>query len=151
MNVQSDAPSMLTVAGLARVHEPLHRYLAARGTKLDGVYYCPIAPTRDDPTVVEHADRKPGPGMLKRAATYLSLDLSKSWMVGDTIGDMLAGRNAGCKGSVLVQTGPDWDRAREAADYVVEDVRGAAALIIAAANGAYLPATQPARTERLGL
>ena len=56
----------------------------------------------DDRTVVENPDRKPGPGMLLRAAADLKLDLEASWMVGDLISDVLAGQNAGCR-SILVE------------------------------------------------
>ena len=126
---------MLTVDGLRRVHECLSSDLAEGGATLDAIYFCPVAPTDGGPAVIEHPDRKPGPGMLRRAACDLSIDLSRSWMVGDTIGDMLAGRHAGCKGNVLVRTGPEWRGAREEADYVVEDLPSAARLIISAGNG----------------
>jgi D-glycero-D-manno-heptose 1,7-bisphosphate phosphatase len=43
--------------------------------------------------------------MLLRAAGEMGLDLSGSWMVGDMISDVLAGINAGCRGSILVRTG----------------------------------------------
>ena len=69
-------------------------------------------PTGDDRTIVENGDRKPGPGMLLRAADELGLDLDASWMVGDMISDVLAGLNAGCR-SVLVRTGQDPEAERE--------------------------------------
>src|SRR5262249_52308905 len=59
---------MLTEDGLAEIHAELHRQLAAAGATLDGTYYCPHAPSGDDRTVVECEDRKPGPGMLRRAS-----------------------------------------------------------------------------------
>jgi len=93
---------MLTEEGLRRVHDEMCRQLAERGAVLDGIYHCPIVPRTDDPTVVEHPDRKPGPGMLLRAARELGIDLSRSWMVGDSVSDILAGRNAGCRGTVLI-------------------------------------------------
>ena len=96
---------LLDEAGLARVHAEMNRRLAASGTCVDGIYFCPELPLGNDPSVVEHPDRKPGPGMLLRAASELGLDLSQSWMVGDAPSDVLAGRNAGCKGSILVRTG----------------------------------------------
>jgi D,D-heptose 1,7-bisphosphate phosphatase len=95
---------MLTVDRLDQIHTELNRQLAACGTTLDGIYYCPHAPDSDDRTVVECPDRKPGPGMLLRAAAELKLDLGASWMVGDLISDVLAGLNAGCR-SILVQSG----------------------------------------------
>jgi histidinol phosphatase-like enzyme len=39
------------------------------------------------------------------AACEHGLDLSESWMVGDMVSDVLAGINAGCRGSFLVTTG----------------------------------------------
>jgi len=95
---------LLAVNRLDEIHMELNRQLALQGATIDGIYYCPDAPQIDDRTVVEHADRKPGPGMLLRAAADLNLDLAASWMVGDLISDVLAGLNAGCK-SILVQSG----------------------------------------------
>jgi D,D-heptose 1,7-bisphosphate phosphatase len=95
---------MLAVSRLDEIHTELNRQLALQGVSIDGIYYCPDAPKGDDRTVVENPDRKPGPGMLLRAAAELNLDLKASWMVGDLISDVLAGLNAGCK-SILVQSG----------------------------------------------
>lgn len=96
---------MFGEAELQAVNEEIARRLAAEGASLDGSYFCPELPSSDDPTVVDHPDRKPGPGMLLRASRELGLDLSASWMVGDMISDVLTGVNAGCRGSVLVRTG----------------------------------------------
>jgi histidinol-phosphate phosphatase family protein len=95
---------MLTAEGLGLIHDEMGRQLAAEGTAVDAIYYCPEPPAADDRTVVEHPDRKPGPGMLFRAAEGLGLDLDASWMVGDLISDVLAGLNAGCR-SILVHSG----------------------------------------------
>ena len=76
-----------------------------RGGDAGRVYYCPEVPSGDDRTTITHGDRKPGPGMLIRASKDLGLDLSRSWMIGDMISDALAGINAGCLGSFLVETG----------------------------------------------
>src|SRR5271169_6840800 len=64
---------MLTEDRLDQIHTELYRQLAAAGTTLDGIYYCPDAPDGDDRTVMECQDRKPGPGMLRRAAADLKL------------------------------------------------------------------------------
>lgn len=94
----------LTVEGLAEVHVEMNRQLAPFGAQIDDIYFCPLAPTQKDSTVIEDRMRKPGPGMLQDAAADLGLDLAASWMVGDTVSDMLAGQNAGCR-SLLVKTG----------------------------------------------
>lgn len=96
---------MLTEAGLDRVHEVMNRQLAAEGAAVDAIYFCPVAPVAEDRSTIDHPDRKPGPGMLIRAARELNLDLRRSWMVGDMTSDMLAGRNAGVRGTILVKTG----------------------------------------------
>lgn len=97
---------LLTPEGLEEVHAEIAAQLAAFDVVLDGWYHCPIAPQESDPTVVEYFDRKPGPGMLFRAARDMGLDLSRSWMVGDAISDVCAGRRAGCQGSILLTDQP---------------------------------------------
>ena len=89
---------MLSVERLFEVHDAMCRQLAEAGASLDGFYFCPAVPASDDRTAVDHPDRKPAPGMLLRAAIDLDLDLSRSWMIGDMVSDVLAGRNAGCMG-----------------------------------------------------
>ena len=82
---------------------------------------------------VENQDRKPGPGMLKQAAEELQLDLANSWMIGDMISDVLAGRNAGCRGSLLVESGKalSADDAALASDFTkVADVAAATDVIL---------------------
>ena len=125
---------MYSLDRLAAVHDEMIRLLDAEGVVLDGIYFCPEAPKFDDPTLVDHPDRKPGPGMLKKAASDLSLDLAASWMVGDMISDALAGNNAGCLGSLLVRTGKSLPEpgAYPLAQYqTADDLLAAADLILA--------------------
>ncbi len=68
------------------------------GGRIDDVLYCPHRP--DDKCDC----RKPQPGLLRRAAGRLGLELSASFMVGDAESDMLAALKAGCH-PVLVKTG----------------------------------------------
>jgi D-glycero-D-manno-heptose 1,7-bisphosphate phosphatase len=96
---------LMTEAQLRAVNDRMCDLFAAEGAVFDALYHCPVAPTCADPTVVEHEDRKPGAGMLRRGASELRLDLARSWMIGDTVSDVLAGINAGCRGSILVDSG----------------------------------------------
>jgi histidinol-phosphate phosphatase family protein len=48
--------------------------------------------------------RKPGPNMLLQAAKDFNFDLSNVYMVGDNESDILAAKNAGCAGGILVKT-----------------------------------------------
>lgn len=94
----------LTEAGLAEVHAVMDAQLAALGTEIDGLYFCPLAPTQKDQRIIEDPMRKPGPGMILQAAKEHALSLGQSWMIGDSLSDVLAGRNAGCS-SIVVRTG----------------------------------------------
>ena len=98
---------LFTEADMRAVNEEMFRQLREAGAELDGFYYCPIAPLVSDKTVIEHPDRKPGPGMLLRAGRELGLDLASSWVIGDSISDILAGRHAGCRAGILLRTGHD--------------------------------------------
>ncbi|MEX2671521.1 MAG: HAD-IIIA family hydrolase [Phycisphaeraceae bacterium] len=95
----------ITADQVHAVNERMCVLLAAHGAVVDALDYCPAVPRTSDRTVAECVDRKPGPGMLHRAAEQLDLDLAASWMIGDMISDALAGYNAGCRGSLLVATG----------------------------------------------
>ncbi|MBL4701992.1 HAD family hydrolase [bacterium AH-315-I18] len=122
---------MLTEAGLKAINQRMFAQLAKQGAKLDGLYFCPIAPAKKgDRQAIEHPDRKPGPGMLLRAAMEMNLDLSRSWMIGDMASDVLAGKNAQCKGSVLLLSGNATEADFEHADFVEPTLVGAAQLIL---------------------
>jgi D,D-heptose 1,7-bisphosphate phosphatase len=128
----------ITVEQYGLVNDEMNRQLAAEGVELDGIYYCPEAPTGDDRTEVTHPDRKPGPGLLIRASRDLALDLSTSWMIGDMISDALAGLNAGCRGSFLVGTGKELteEEAVAASGFaVVPNLSAAADHILGASDG----------------
>jgi D-glycero-D-manno-heptose 1,7-bisphosphate phosphatase len=67
-------------------------------SRIDAVYFCPDHPVHGIGQYLRDSEmRKPGPGMLKKAATDLSIDLSKSIMVGDNESDMQSGAAAGVK------------------------------------------------------
>jgi D,D-heptose 1,7-bisphosphate phosphatase len=100
---------LMTEADLQRVHDEMNRQLADGGVVLDGIYSCTVAPSTNDPLAIEHPDRKPAPGLLLRAAVDLHLDIAKSWMIGDSLRDMLAGQNARCRGCIMVRTGQPID------------------------------------------
>jgi histidinol-phosphate phosphatase family protein len=124
---------MFTTDRLEEIHSEMRLQLAACGATIDAIYYCPDAPSGDDQTVAEKPDRKPGPGMLLRAAADLGLDLEASWMIGDLISDVLAGQNAGCRSVLLetAQTLPENARAHAGPFVTAPDLMAAANLILA--------------------
>ncbi len=92
-------------AALAAVEERLRELLAALGVPLAGFYYCPHHPEGSVPAYRRRCGcRKPEPGLLRRAAAIHRLDLAGSWIVGDILDDVEAGRRAGCR-TVLIDNG----------------------------------------------
>jgi len=101
------ALGMFDADALEHLREALTQRLADEGVRLDGFYTCPHAP--GPPATC--ACRKPAPGLLRRAAQAHRIDLGASWMVGDILDDVEAGRRAGCR-SVLMDVGNEtvWRR-----------------------------------------
>lgn len=87
---------------LNKIHNKMETLLGQDGAYLNGIYYCPHHPHKgyegEIPELKIDCDcRKPKPGMLIQASTDFNIDLSQSWMIGDSDNDILAGENAGCK------------------------------------------------------
>jgi D-glycero-D-manno-heptose 1,7-bisphosphate phosphatase len=90
---------------LHAVHAELLSQLKADGASLDGIYVCMHHPTEGEWPYRQACEcRKPSPGLLRRAASELDLDLGRSCAIGDKISDVMAGHRAGARG-VLVLTG----------------------------------------------
>ena len=91
---------------LAELHAMQARVLellAAEGASFDDFRICLHHPEGVVPELTGPCDcRKPAPGMLLDAARELDIDLERSWMIGDTDSDVLAGRAAGCR-TVLIE------------------------------------------------
>lgn len=99
----------VTVDGLQEIHNKMETMLGKEGAYLDGVYYCPHHPDKGFAGEVEELKivcecRKPKAGLLLQAAKDFNIDLSQSWMIGDSENDVLAGRNAGCKTALIGET-----------------------------------------------
>lgn len=73
--------------------------------------------------------RKPKPGMLRRAAAALNIDLAQSWMVGDRWRDVDCGHAAGCR-TVFIDRGYA-EELRQAPDFSAGNLAGAADIILA--------------------
>lgn len=104
-NQSGVARGMFDEAALDRVHKRMEELLREHHAPLHGVYYCPYL---DGPEAVvdtyrqKSPLRKPADGMLRQAAQELDIDLTKSWMIGDSPTDVQAGASAGC-GTILIQ------------------------------------------------
>jgi D-glycero-D-manno-heptose 1,7-bisphosphate phosphatase len=100
------ARGLLTETDVRRVNRRLEELLAAEGVTLDGVYYCPHHAEHGPPEYRMACDcRKPGPGMVRRAAAELGLNPSRSVIIGDHGSDAgVAAHFAGMRG-ILILTG----------------------------------------------
>jgi mannose-6-phosphate isomerase len=94
------------VSDVVRFHEAMDRALIADGIKIEAYYFCPFVKDAAVPEfdVVDHPDRKPNPGMIRRAVVELGLDPSRSIYVGDRATDKAAADAAGIRG-ILVSPG----------------------------------------------
>lgn len=116
-------------------HALTRRLREEGGIELAGFQFCPHAPDAGgDPICL---CRKPAPGMLEQAAVAGGFDLSRSWMIGDILDDIEAGRRAGCR-TVLLDVGNEtvWRMSSlRVPDYRCPDLLGAARVITDAGFG----------------
>ena len=128
---------------IAEVHARMNASMEAGGARLDGVYYCPHHPSAGEPPYRQDCScRKPRPGLVRRAAEELGIDLARSWVVGDRHADVELARGVGAR-ACLVKTGygqgellwhaPSWPRPP---DVVTENLLEAVERILAEAEGA---------------
>ncbi|HLV95082.1 MAG TPA: HAD-IIIA family hydrolase [Candidatus Acidoferrales bacterium] len=83
---------------LEAVNEKMNRLVGQAGGHLDAVYYCLHHPEgKVDAYRLTCECRKPKPGLLLQAAREWEIELGRSYMVGDGVVDVLAGRQAGTK------------------------------------------------------
>lgn len=103
------ARNLCTLEELERIHAQLETELGRYGTYVDAIRYCPHHPDRGYPG--ERAKykivcdcRKPSTGLIDKCVEEFHIDLSKSYMIGDTTTDIRTGKNAGIR-TILVKTG----------------------------------------------
>lgn len=93
---------------LHEIHKKMETLLGKDGAYIDGIYICPHHPDKgfegERPEYKIDCDcRKPKPGLLLQAAKDFNIDLSKSYMIGDSRRDLEAGDNAEVLQSVLIE------------------------------------------------
>jgi len=94
-NQRGVATQKVKTKDLLEIHDRIQCEFARDGALISQIYYCP----HDLPA--NCCCRKPQPGMLHQAAREYNLDLAASWMIGDSITDVKAGQNAGCRSILL--------------------------------------------------
>ena len=108
-NQPSVARGLCEIENIERIHKKLATLLGREGVYLDDIQFCPHHPDKGFPEEnplykIPCECRKPKTGMIDKVAEKYNIDLSKSWMVGDTTMDIQTGVNAGMR-TVLVLTG----------------------------------------------
>lgn len=98
------------------VQAALASELLRHGAHFDAAYACPYHPQGQGAYRRAHDARKPGPGMLLRAAAALHLDLPASCLIGDKAADLQAARSAGVRRGILVLTGHGQDHCQAAVE-----------------------------------
>lgn len=112
-NQRCVAKGLITSAELDQMHQRMCTYLAASWAMIDSIYYCPHE------AKPPCSCRKPAPGMLLTAGRDHHLDLSNSWMIGDSEIEVAAGRNAGCKTARLMSI---TESSSESADVIAQSL-----------------------------
>lgn len=100
----------VTYKELENIHNKMETLLGNEGVYVDAIYYCPHHPHKgyegEIPELkIECECRKPKPGMLLKAAEDFNIDLSMSWMVGDSDADVEAGKAASCMTAKIGEDG----------------------------------------------
>jgi histidinol-phosphate phosphatase family protein len=125
-----------TVAELRRIHYKMETLLSREGALIDRLYFCPHYPESGFPGEVLALKgacncRKPEPGLIDQATIELNIDLTKSWLIGDSTSDIALAQRRGLR-SILVRTGEAGrDNKYDATpDFVAYDLVDAVSLIL---------------------
>jgi D-glycero-D-manno-heptose 1,7-bisphosphate phosphatase len=97
-NQSGIARRLVTMENLDETHRRIRAEFSRHGVDFAGFYYAPYSVESNHPI------RKPHPGMLLRGALDHAADLSRSWMIGDRLSDVIAGSRAGCQTVLLAGT-----------------------------------------------
>ena len=124
-------------AELQNIHNKLESLLGLEHAFLDRIYFCPHHSEKGFPgerpdLKIECNCRKPKIGMIEKAVADLNIDLSQSWLIGDTTTDVQTAKNAGLK-SILLQTGYGGKDGKHKAqpDFVADNLLDAVRLLLA--------------------
>lgn len=134
------AKGKISEALFNQIDQKMNRTMEKLGCHLDGIYYCLHHPDgQDDRFKGDCSCRKPKPGLLTKAAEENGFDLRRSFLIGDGLTDIEAGRRAGCR-TILVGS-EKCDVCRKSSelgiepDFIAPSLFEAAKVIIGGSNG----------------
>jgi D,D-heptose 1,7-bisphosphate phosphatase len=124
---------LMTLDTLLEINEKMLDAIRKHGGDLQAIYYCPHTPAEDCEC------RKPKSGMVRNAVKNLKIDLSVSYLVGDSEKDVELARSVKVKGVKIVEKAAsrlspqrlDWTRRkpilatslRAAVDLILHDIK----------------------------
>jgi len=120
---------------LQKVEKRMAGLLDEYGVSLSGFYFCPHHPDGSITPYAKLCDcRKPNPELIIKAAKEHHISLNGSWMIGDILNDVQAGKAAGCR-SILIDNGneTEWDMAggpQRIPDFIAPDFTAAGEYIL---------------------
>ena len=103
------ARGLCSIEELEEIHKKMETLLGRERAKLDAVYYCPHHPDKGFPEEnkkykIKCNCRKPKIGLFLKAQKEFNINFKKSYLIGDQVNDILAGKRLGCR-TILVETG----------------------------------------------
>ncbi len=131
------ARGYFTEETVKEINEYIHESLAEQGASIDMIYYCPH---HIEGTIEEYKKecycRKPEPGMIEEAVRAFGIDLENSFVIGDKISDIEAGRRTGCKtillaGEKILKSG---DEMTVISDHIAPDLYEAVKWLVGTAS-----------------
>jgi D-glycero-D-manno-heptose 1,7-bisphosphate phosphatase len=131
-NQSGVARGYFSLEAVHQLHRHLQQELVPYGVAVDGFYICPHHPEYgSENEATDCLCRKPLPGMIEKAVSDFSIDPARSYLVGDKLSDIDAGRAAGCR-CLLVRTGygATFTAAVPKDVVIVDDLLAAAGFII---------------------
>ena len=113
-----------TEAEVAAINQTLADQLVKAGApRIEKFYVCPHHPKANLSAYrLECECRKPQPGMLRQAAKDLDFNLTRSFMVGDRVTDIVAGKSAGCR-TIWVETGKHTEAVIETSNPIDQNIK----------------------------
>jgi D,D-heptose 1,7-bisphosphate phosphatase len=128
------ARNLCTFEELRNIHNKMETELGSHRAKIDALYFCPHHPDKGFPEErteykIDCMCRKPKPGMFFEAANDHNIDLSQSFMIGDSERDIEAGVNAGCL-TVGLMSGYGTKKTAHMPDFFFADLEEAVDFIV---------------------
>ncbi len=133
-NQPAVARNLCTIQGLNEIHKKMETLLGKSGAKIDRIYFCPHHPDKGFPEEnvelkIKCRCRKPDIGMIEQAVKDNNIDLSKSYMIGDSWRDVDCGKKAGLTSILVRSDGKQYDQ-KAHPDYSFDNLQEAVDLIV---------------------